>query len=129
MAYVVALQGFKQSGRDFVLEELAVLSLDPYDNEHLVRSFKPLFSWRRITEKYKKEFPYITIDDTICETLGKARGIFVSDSANQNWLRRFRLSVCDTDLLGYGNVKQRKFVAICPHHDESFKVTCALLNV
>ena len=48
------MQGFKKPGNDFVLKELAIVSLND-DDVPIVHLFKPPFSWRRLTDKYKRE--------------------------------------------------------------------------
>ena len=55
MDYAVDMQGFKKPGNDFVLKELAFVSLNDNDVP-VVHLFKPLLCpWRRLTEKYKSE--------------------------------------------------------------------------
>jgi len=145
MAFVVDMQGFKQPGGDYILKELAILPLD-YDGEPLVRLFEPPFPWRRLSEKYKTEnswleccyhgipwnsgdWPYTKIGEIIKGTLAGARKIFVSGGLKKKWLERFRLPVRDIDELGYGTTQEEKLVTVCPHHNGSFKATCALHNV
>ncbi|KAG7196480.1 hypothetical protein KM043_000036 [Ampulex compressa] len=144
MAFVADLQGFKQSGGDFVLKELAIIPLE-YDAEPLVRLFEPPFSWIRLTEKYRKEnswrernlhgiswssgdWPYMKVGEIIKATLQGAKKVFVSGITHKEWLQRFRLPVRDIDELGYGTAKKAKLVTVCPHHSKSFKPQCALHN-
>ena len=54
MDYAVDMQGFKKPGNDFVLKELAFVSLKD-DDVPIVHLFKPPFPWRKLTDKYKRE--------------------------------------------------------------------------
>ena len=54
MVYIVDVLDFKQPGNDFVLKELAILSLSD-NSEPLVWLFKDPIPWKRLTDKYKKE--------------------------------------------------------------------------
>ena len=59
MQYLVDLQGFKQPVNDYVLKELALVSVES-DEEPLVLVFKPPYPWRRLTDKYKSENEWLT---------------------------------------------------------------------
>ena len=54
MDYAVDMQVLKKPGNDFILKDLAFVSLND-DDMPIVYHFKPPFPWRRLTDKYKRE--------------------------------------------------------------------------
>ncbi len=53
MEYAVHMQGFLRPGNDFVIKELAIVSI--YDNsDPKVFVFQEPFPWQKLPKKYKK---------------------------------------------------------------------------
>jgi len=145
MEYAVDMQGFTMPGKNYALKELAILPLN-YDEEPLVRLFKPLFSWPRLTEKYKRQnlwlelyhhglewnsgdLDYSELNFVIRDTLKDAVKIFVSGDLKKNWLERYDLKVLDLNEWGYPSFERSKIVTVCANHNGSHRTTCALHNV
>lgn len=146
MEYVVDMQGFKKPGNDYVLKELAILSLNTANAEPIVFLFKPPFSWRRLTEKYKREnlwlelcyhglewksgnIDYTEIEHVLRENLKNAQQIYVIGEFKQKWLEKFNFQVSDLTNQGYSLFEMPRLVTDCPHHNGSYKSMCALRNV
>lgn len=53
MEYALDMQGFLQPGNDFVVKELAILSLHD-DSDPKVFMFQEPFPWKRLSNKYRK---------------------------------------------------------------------------
>ena len=141
------MQGFRQSGNDFILKELAILSRYGEDNnEAICFLFKPPFSWSRLNEKYKKEnqrlkfcihgldwnsgdIDYNQIGNILREALRNAKKILVMGSLKKIWLERFKFkNVIDVTEMGYPPLNLIKLATICPYHNGN-KVSCALHNI
>lgn len=145
MEYVVDMQGFLQPGNDYVLKELAIVSLND-DVEPIVILFKEPFPWNRLTEKYKKqntwlerhyhgiswtagEKPYNTIGAILRESLYNVSKVWVSGSIQKKWLERFKFKVQDISEMGYPPLHKIKLATVCPHHNGAYRANCALHNV
>ena len=149
MEFVVDLQGFKQSGNDFILKELAILPLNE-DSEPLVFLFKPPFDWKRINDKYRKEnlwlkhyyhgipwnsgdYPYTEIGNILRSTLHNSTKIFVEGSIKKEWLKRFRFNVIDiSEIIATPTLERlhkEKLFTVCTNHVAASKPVCALHNV
>lgn len=145
MEYAVDVQGFKKGGNDFVLKELAILPLEE-DSVPVVHLFKQPFSWRKLSNKYKRENLYLElcyhglswnsgereyteIGNILRDGLQDAKNIFVIGDINKKWLERFQFEVTDISDYGYLSSDQPKLVTVCTHHNGAFKATCALQNV
>ena len=117
MKYIVDMQGFKQSGNDFVLKELAIVPLDDGDPP-LEFLFKEPFPWKRLTDKYKgentwlKQFYhgiswdsgdrlYTDIGTVLRACLHNATKVLVMGSIKKKWLERFRFNVHDVTEMGF----------------------------
>lgn len=142
------VQGYKQSGNDYILKELAIVPLNR-DSEPLVFLFKEPFPWRRLTDKYKRENtwlyryyhgipwssgeqPYTDIGKILREALHDATRVLVMGSLKQKWLERFKFikNVYDVAEMGYPPLDKLKVLTICTHHDAtSAQINCAHHNV
>ena len=139
------MQGFKQSGNDFVLKELTIVPLDD-DDPPLVFLFKEPFPWKRLTDKYKgentwlKQFyhgiswdsgdrPYTDIGTVLRAFLHNATKVLVMGSIKKRWLERFRFNVHDVTEMGFPPLDNIKLVTVCPNHEGAYKTSCALHNV
>lgn len=147
MEYVLDMQGFKQSGNDYILKELAIVSLNGEKNTEPVEFlFKAPFPWNRLTDKYKKQNTWLahyyhgiswdagdreynTIGGILREQLHDASQIFVIGSIQKSWLERFKFKVEDIGELGYPPLHRTKLATVCPHHNGAYKASCALHNV
>ena len=139
------MQGFKKPGNDFVLKELAFVSLNDED-EPVVHLFKPPFPWKRLTQKYNSEnlwlelcyhglswndgnIDYTDIGKLLQDALKDANRIFVIGEIKKLWLERFKFKVTDITEMGYSSFKYPRSVTICTNHNGAHKTTCARHNV
>lgn len=139
------MQGFMMPGKTYAVKELAIVPLN-YDEEPLVRLFKPPFPWRRLTEKYKRhnlwlelyyhgltwssgDLKYSEHKFVIQDTLKDATRIFTSGDLKKEWLERYNLKVFDLNDWGYSPFERAKSVTICPNHNGRYTTTCAHQNV
>ena len=156
MQYLVDLQGFKQPVNDYVLKELALVAVEPHDAEPTVLLFKPPYSWKRLTNKYKSEnewlkrryhglqwdsgdHEYVDIANVLRRNLPKASRIIVNNEIKKKWLERFvDMSVLPTTVeilniqdISYAIGNLPKTTTVCPHHNAASgrKINCALHNV
>ena len=145
MDYAVDMQGFKKPGNDFVLKELSLVSLND-DDEPYVLLFKPPFSWRRLTDKYKREnlwlqlyyhglswnsgdWDYIEIGKILQDAFKDANRIFVIGKIRKLWLERFNYNVIDINEMDYQSFNYPRSVTICTNHNGACKTICAMYNL
>ena len=123
------MQGFKQSGNDFVLKELAIVLFEE-DAKPLTFLFDKPFPWKRLTDKYKgentwlKQFyhgiswnsgdrPYTDIGTVLRACLHDATQVHVMGSIKKKWLEETRRD-------------KIKLVTVFPNHEGAYKTSCAL---
>ena len=134
MKHIVDMQGFKQSGNDFVLKELAIVPLDDND-QPLVFLFKEPFPQKQLTDKYNKgentwikqfyhgiswnsgDRPYTDVGSILRACLLDATKVLVMVSIKKKWLERFRFNVHDVTEMGFPPLDKIKLVTVCPNHE------------
>ncbi|WP_316206571.1 hypothetical protein, partial [Escherichia coli] len=134
MQYLVYMQGFKQSGDDYILKELAIMPLND-DTEPLVLLFNKPYSRRRLSDEYKEQntwlkyyyhglswnsgtIPYTDVGNILREALRDATKIFVVGRIRKKWLERFKFKVCDVTEMGFPPTDKIKLVTVCPNHND-----------
>jgi len=131
MEYVLDMQGFLQSGNDFVIKELAIVSLKD-DSDPKVFMFQEPFPWKRLSSKHRRinhslEFhnhglpwssgkvPYTLVVNVLREYLSDAQIIYMRGKFKKSWLERFNLPVCEVTSIDYSE-KPTKIATICLNH-------------
>ena len=145
MEYAFDMQGFLQPGNDFVVKELAIVSLND-ESDPKVFLFQEPFPWQRLTSKYRKinqslefnhglswnsgKIQYSEISNVLREYLSDAKRVYVKGKLKKNWLKRFNLPVCEVASIDFSE-KPTKCATICLNHKilRNRKINCALHNV
>ena len=145
MEYIVDWVGFKQSGNEYILKEIAIMPLSD-STDPLVRLFKNPFPWQKLTDTLQKEnvlleqndhgipwktdgLDYCEIGSLLRDVLGDACRVYVMDESKKKWLQRFRFPVYDISNYGYSSKQSIKCVTVCLNHNAKYKTNCALHNV
>lgn len=141
------MQGFKQSGDDYIIKELAILPLN-IQSDPVVMLFEKPFSWQRLTDKYKREnawlerhyhginwnkgtIPYNQIGSLLRDSFRDATRVLTIGSIKKKWLERFKFKfeIRDVAEMGFPPLDKIKLVSVCPHHNGAYRACCALHNV
>ena len=127
------------------MKELSIISIDR-DMDPIVLLFKPPFSWRRLTAKYKSEntwlqekvhglcwdngeYDYSQLGYLIRDSLEDSKAVYVIGSTKKMFMERFKFNVIDVTDLGYLQVDVTKVVHFCTNHNFDCKINCAAQNV
>lgn len=145
MEYAVDMQGFLQPGKDFVVKELAILSLHDDNSDSKVFMFQAPYPWIRLSNKYRKinlslefdkhglswdsgKIPYTEVGNVLKENLSDAKKIYVKGDLRKKWLERFNLPVYEVTAMDYSQ-KPTRVATICLNHNPQRHIKCALYNV
>ena len=101
------MQGFSSPGKQPLLKELAVLSIDrPIPDSHLCTLlFEPPYPWKRLNNKYREKnewltrnfhglkwesgiFEYSVMGSIICEILSDAMVVYTNGDIRKQWLEK-----------------------------------------
>ena len=145
MSYGVDFQYFRQPGGDFLVKEMAIISLET-DLEPTVLLFKAPYRWCRLSEKYRSKniniqrnlhglswdsgfYNYKELGSLIRETLQDSHKIYAIGDEKKKFMQRFYINTFVITDLGYLQVDTAKVVHFCSNHDFRYKIQCATQNV
>ena len=131
MEYALDTQGFLQSGKNFIVKELAIIGI--HDNsDPKVFLFQEPFPWQKLTAKYRNinlslennkhglswksgSIPYVEIGNILKEYLSDATKVYVKGDLKKRWLEVFNLPVQDVASIDYTQ-QPIKVVNFCLNH-------------
>ena len=104
MSFVFYMQGFTGPNNEFILKEVAVLSID--DSWGVTHTFEPPYNWNELPAKYKSTnlwlvrnyhginwdyglLPYDYIQDVIKSMLHEATIVYVKGNSKQTFLKQY----------------------------------------
>ena len=107
--YIVDFQAYKQSRKEFVIKELAILKLGKKPSQYI---FKPPCDWYNLPAKQRNEntwikhnllgiewnnggIPYEKIENILRPNLSHAKVIYVKGEQKVKWLEKFVKNVND----------------------------------
>lgn len=139
------VQGFQRPFGEFVLKQLAVISVSKEQTEPLTFLFQPPYSWSCLPAKYKSinlwlernfhgirwssgDVPYSDVGKILEASLKDARCVYVKGLEKKLWMENFmeksKLRIVNIEELGCPSL-QKLQTSGCPHHRTQ---NCAVEN-
>lgn len=152
MDFIVDMQGFKLENNEFVLKELAVVSVNNMDSIPISIIFQPPCPWYCISKKYKSvnrwleknfhgiswnagDVSYVYVNEILKSKFKEATTIYVKGYEKRKWLKNFIyknitkiINMDDLNCPSIEKLKEQEFACLY-NTVEKKTFTCALQNV
>lgn len=153
MDFIVDFQGFKKSSDEFVIKELAILSINDSTEHPVTFLFEPPCAWTDLSVKYKRmnlwlernyhgiswnsgRTPYRRASEILRTILQHARIICVKGLERSKWLESIigkSSNIVNLDDIGCPSLhklrKKSSVAAKCSHHSNVLNYSCSTENV
>ena len=149
MEFIVDLQGFKRPENNFILKELAIISVNDSSEQPTTFLFQPPCPWSDLPIRYmcmnawlqrnchgipwnSGDVPYEKVGEILRNNLQHADIIYVKGLEKIKWLKNFigeSYNIVNLDDFDYPPLRKYRTKSSCPHHRSVSEFNCAMENV